>query len=767
MSIRENLIKNIKDEVNELHPLLEKLLIRLPAITDLEYTHGPNEMGADIVLEKKHESLGHSQYIGIVAKTGKVHQNFSDIERQIDECFSVPRFFRNGKEDIFISEVWVIVTQNITNGAQKKIRSKFISHSIEFIDGKRLKELINKYLPIYWEDLSLQISDYLSTLRKSTLDTDRRLSLIEISDEQFYIEQEIHEFKGEEYKFKRFKRSTKRRNLNIHHEIEKEKILLVEGSMGAGKSKLLRQLVLHYTQPEIYKTTNFLPIHCSYKDFLESNNGDFQDLMQSRIPNELFSELEDEKYLIFIDGFDEKKMSPDEQIKALSSLIQQVLKTSNIFVVITARYLPSMSEENSLDKKIARYELSPLSLKKTISFIQALCTNLDIKTRIIEDLKKSPLFKELPRSPIAAILLAKLLNENSEELPSNMTELYSKYTELMLGRWDMKKGIQSEKEYQALNNISMQLANHFISNEIECMPVSEAKGMVDDYLKNRNLGLDSQEVFDRLINRTEIVVSDHFSQRLSFKHRTFAEFFFAKEMLKNHHFEIDNKVFQSYWNNSYFFYLGLRKDCPELLETISNLKPTTEAERWLKLINMGNFLLAAYSSPYDSIVQSIKKSMLDAGQLYLDTVKVKEDTPFTYLPQMSILWLIQLVIRNGYSFSFFKKALESAALSISCDEFDYKNYDAEIKPYALFFLNVTYIELGLENSFDFLLESFKDTLPLDISLALRHESEDITERTRLMKKQDKRVRKLIRGNQNLKQIIERMYSIPVKQIEEK
>lgn len=768
MTHRENLINNIKDEVGDLHPLLKKLLPKLPGIVDMEYTHGPNEMGADFVLAKKHESLGHIQYIGIVAKVGKVHQDFSEIERQIDECFTVPRYFRNGKEEIYISEVWVIATQNVTGGAQKKIRASFVSRSIEFIDGKRLEELINQYLPIFWVDLSLHISDYLNTLRVNTLELDRRLSLFDIGDNNLYVEQDIYEILDIDYQRGRNARVQKRRLVNIYREIQQEKFLLIEGGMGAGKSKLLRQIVNHYTDPEIYKTTSLLPIFITYKELSQTFEGHIEQLVQTRIASEVLAELENKNILILIDGLDEKRLSPEDQLEVLISLKTQVLNSPSFRAIVTTRYLPGLREVSSIKREIARYELSPLSLNKTIAFIQALCTRLDIKSRILEDLKKSPLFKELPRSPIAAILLAKLLNENSEELPSNMTELYSKYSELMLGRWDMKKGLQSEKEYEALNNITMQLAEHLILNELDSMSIDEAKSKVDAYLNKRNLNINRHEIFEKLIERTEIVTANYQTQTLNFKHRTFAEFFFAKSMLHRHDkFEIDHRAFQLYWANSYFFYLGLRKDCPELVNVITEMLPTSQAERWMKVINMGNYLLAAYASPYDTITQGIKQTMLDAAQLYLDTISVKEESPFTHLPQMGILWLVQMVVRGGYSYNFFQSALECAALSISENEFDEGKYDPEVKPYALFFLNVTNIELGKQQTFDLLLDLYTDSLPLDLSLAIRHESKNLPELTRLMRRQDKRVRKLLKGNHNMAKAIDRMYDTPVEKIKEK
>lgn len=79
-------IEAIDSEVNELHPLLEDIFRDMEGIAYVEYTHGQNEMGADFVLEKVDLNLGVSTYVGVVVKAQKILQNFTDVERQIDEC---------------------------------------------------------------------------------------------------------------------------------------------------------------------------------------------------------------------------------------------------------------------------------------------------------------------------------------------------------------------------------------------------------------------------------------------------------------------------------------------------------------------------------------------------------------------------------------------------------------------------------------------------------------------------------------------------------
>jgi hypothetical protein len=43
------LIEKIDDEVRVIHPLIRNVLWHMEGITEVEYTHGPNERGADLI----------------------------------------------------------------------------------------------------------------------------------------------------------------------------------------------------------------------------------------------------------------------------------------------------------------------------------------------------------------------------------------------------------------------------------------------------------------------------------------------------------------------------------------------------------------------------------------------------------------------------------------------------------------------------------------------------------------------------------------------
>ena len=67
-----------------------------------------------------------------------------------------------------------------------------------------------------------------------------------------------------------------------------------------------------------------------------------------------------------------------------------------------------------------RVILAPLSTSQVFGFLTELCAKATLSDRLKEDIKDSPLFHDLPRSPIAAILLADIINQKVEELPNTL-----------------------------------------------------------------------------------------------------------------------------------------------------------------------------------------------------------------------------------------------------------------------------------------------------------------------------------------------------------
>lgn len=748
-------LEAIRDEVEDLHPLLLELLPKLEDVERVEYTHGPNEMGADFILARRDKALKTTKHVGVIAKLGKVLQDHREVDRQIEEC-RVPRFIEGGKKEIYLGEVWVIATGRISQGAQRKLRSKYQATNVTFVEGQQLAHWIDEHLPGYAVGLSPVAEAYLRQAADQNRVAEHRMSLV--PSPEIYLEPDLVAARESNYRTTDRRKKQRDRRVSPIELVSRERLVIVEGGMGAGKSRMIRRLVSHFTEHETFGATHQLPIPASYKELIESYDGSIQHMIDSKVPAALREEIEkDGEYLLLIDGVDERRQSVTELVSAIGSLADQVQENRKLRLLLTSRSLEAIWKLEPT-KKYARYEFASVTMSRVIKFLDAICSNLNLRSRLLEDLKRSPLFKSLAASPIAAILLAELLNQRSQELPSNITELYSKYCELVLGRWDVEKGLQSAREYEALDSIVAEIACFMLDNDLPSISIDEARGYFDRYLEARNLQVDPAVLFATLRDRCPIVVVDETRNTFQFSHRTFVEFFYARAHHRWHDLRVDARVFQPYWSTSYFFYIGLTRDCPDLLEEVLRQETSDELERLFKIVNVANYLLAGFASPYDVVRGGVAQMASEYASYYLAIARKRIESPLSAMPTMPLLWLFQYMFRDAYAYAFFGEAIESAALEIE----DADKPDEE-KAFATFFLNVALIESGATDSLDFLLQRF-ESLPFELQLACRFEGENLKSKTRLMRKQDKRLGKALRDHSGARDLLRSLIDLPIRNL---
>jgi hypothetical protein len=749
-------LQAIKDEVKELHEILKILIPKLPNIQHVDYTHGTGEMGADFILTKLDPTLNEIEYIGVIAKKGKILQDISDIERQIEEC-EIERFVENGKKKISLTGIYIINNEAISRNAKEKINYKYSTRNIKFIDGDDLCAYIDKFMPNYWSDIPVVLGEYLAKLWSENELQDKAFNLIEINNQRLYIEPDIFECDAENYSVKA-KKARNRKKINIFDEIEKNRITIIEGGIGYGKSKLLRQIVDHYSSVDNFIEHKIIPISISFKSLADDYGGSIINCINNRILDKLSSDdVSELQLLVLVDAIDEKRMEPDEQIQLLTKMIEEINKSDNIKAVFTARYFGYIAKNQVITTKCNRLEIHPLTIEKVVEFLRRLCSEANLSQRLIEDLKKSNLFKSLPKTPIAAILLAKILNTKTKDLPSSLTELFTMYLELVLGRWDIDKGLQSQKEFEAAESIVMKIACYVIDNNLIYLSIEEVKSIFNKYLNERNLEILPGELYEKVIARSGILVLDEMNARIFFKHRSFAEYFYAKEKNIKNGLKIDNDVFNTYWMNVYFFYLGIKRDCPELLLSISQLKPQSEMERWLKMINMGNYMLAGFMSPYSVIEEVFMNTIKQASELFYDITEKRIESILSQFPEVFLVWLFQAIIKDGYGFEYYKRAIDNANLQIIEDiELPENN-----KIFCLFLIGFVAVELKIAKPFDFLIDSFENELPLNVQLALKYESLNMEDLSKLLNKQNKKLEKAIRDSASVKDFIKSFHERPL------
>jgi len=732
-------LKGIADEVRELHPLLESLYRAMPTIETVQYTHGPNEKGADFLLTRHAVESGTTDHIGVVVKCGNLNKSSRSTSDQISECLQ-RRLVDGGKKQIYLDEIWVTCNGSISNGMQEKIHHEYKASKVKFFDLDRLTTLIDQYVPNFATEIAFADAEYLSTERARAIELESNCSLVPTADADIYLEQDLVLQHVDEYGGIELDSTSS----NILKVVEETPVIFIEGSMGGGKSKLMAKLVKELTDQSVYMENKMLPHLKSCKDLL--NEGfEFEDLIRGLIKSANFEDDPDRKYVIIFDGLDEIEKNDEVVGKRVEEIIIYAREHRDIRVVFTSRPLKN-KELIETFSSVNQYELQPLSLTKIIRFIQTVCGSANVENRLLEDLKSSQLFRALPNTPIAAILLANLIKEGVDELPYGITDLYTKYTELALGRWDITKGLLSQKEFEAGIAILANIANYFMQNQLSMVAEDEAIGFFKSYLKDRNLQIDAGGLYSNIIDRSGIVYADSRERTFGFKHRSFLQYFYAKYLYSKSQVVLDQRIFQPYWNSSYFFYFGLRKDCPELIDEVQAIpvpEDGAESYRFLRLANFGSLMLAASNSPYTSIERGIQFIFSEAASFFNDIHASPSKHTLAKFPSLHLLSLFRLIIYQEYSFHFFSKAITDRLLSIDPN-------DKGIDPFELFFLDVTREDLAGEPIFDNLVTIYGNRLPMVLQIALQSASKSKRYESTALKSLVKKSRKRLATSGQLK-----------------
>ena len=590
----EKLLGNLKSEVDDLHPHLQGLFNRIKNINFIEYTHGPSEYGADFILTRQDDITGETRYIGVVAKNKGINQGaVEEVRNQIDECIKIKRPINNGTNSVRMNDVWVIANGNISNNAKEKIEQTTQMGGITYFDRNKLAGLIIRYNYIITDDLPTTISICLSK-QSELAESLKRQSLGSgyFDSEKIFINQRVIKIESHHYA------QNKRRQqistpTSIETAVEDNPTLILYGEPGSGKSKMLQHILSHAAEVKQFKNTKIIPIFSTCQDVLERYDGKISNLILDFKKAHNLKKIDaDIHYMVIIDGIDECDLTFDERQEIIEKWKKESAQENIKKLIFASR---DRFEEKTLGIPI--YRVAGLSGKEVINVIRKHLSAIDNVDRLVQDIQSSDIFSSLPKSPLALVILINLLKDKNgrNELPANLTDLFAKYAECTLGRWstDVSEGMR-QKRYEAANKILTLIAQHMVDYQLHQITEDEAKLHFEKYLNERNLGIEADDLFDYVIDHSNFVYVD--DGIFQFRHRTFTEFFYSKAFSEDKLENLGGDVFDVQWSNILFFYIGHKKDCPELLEKINSITPQRESGKFLKAVNMANYLLAAYAT---------------------------------------------------------------------------------------------------------------------------------------------------------------------------
>jgi hypothetical protein len=612
----------------DIHGFLADLFRAMEPTYWVEVTHGSDEFGKDLVIVRKDRLA--ADVIAVVVKKGDIRGKTAgdvdvvkeritkadsakgrvtrEILSQIEQATAHDAVLSAYVSKLKPSKVFVVLVGTMSKQARQRLDME-VGALGRIIDLPSLVDLFTDYFPqVFFEGHAVSFID--SRLRELEHDTffDKAGRTLSECYVEPYVSKLDNPFSLDEDSFAIHVRNKK---VKLSHfstlTVDHRRVLLV-GDPGSGKSKALAKLCIDSykeTFPKLIRTskpdaTLPIPLMLPARRLLEYN--DLEAFLEKELPLKVRGRFSIS--VLLIDGLDE--VAADQRPRALD-LATSFASSIDASLLITSRKLALV---NNPPKGFERYELLPFEVGQALRLFQKVLADTNALPALKEGLER--IKSQIPMNPLSLLLLVELVTEH-KEVPSSITELYDRYLDMVLGRWDAEKGIEVLFDYVIKKRFLAALAydEFYLKNRLE-IPVDDFQHFVQRYHELYGWAPSHDDSFLRELERAGIVT---LQEEIFFNHRSFLEYFVAAYIYDRRSDIADliplvtSIYYDLMWSESAFFYAGLLRELsPDLLLSISQYPTKTISDSIGKVL-IGRLLQAAWHSSAEIKIEGLRTSV--------------------------------------------------------------------------------------------------------------------------------------------------------------
>lgn len=651
-------LQEIQKSKNEptLFGYLQQLFITKEYI-DVQINHGTSEYGKDLVFADYNKKLGVTEYYAVVVKNkDSGMQDFEEageVRRQIDLSFNHPYMDSEGV-DHQIAKVIVVINGSISVNArtvlQKSVHPSRLAN-IHVWDYQKLAEEIYSSIPTIFLSSNLpEIDTFLEYQSKHFLEFDgandiyHGLTVNDINDIYVNVRTnyKVYEQKKSTYTdYDGAKKSQVKEeideSLNIVHSNQS---FVISGIATSGKSLMLKRV--GYNSVNQYQQKRIAPFFIQLGKIKKCADFDFENEIEAfyfKITQTKFDYTKYSKICLLLDGFDE--ISSENERRLIIAKItsyyddfQQKHNGTNLQIVLTTRDVDFIENENYL-KKYEKMELLPFDVGQAFKLVKKLIPDNKLKAEnFIKAIKNNQLSNNLTRTPMALSLMAILYKEDEielDELPANITELYNKFTDYYLNKWDTSKGISLQYKFEESKQILAFIAKELHTQNVTEITLSE----LETFLLNLKNDYDYEDLDDidgflkALKDRTGVIHYDTDNSTFSFSHLAFQEYFVSISFDDSIENDLIQKFYDEWWSNAIVFYCGKQpKRDVFLKKVLETLTPIDVHQRFIHITLLSRALQAGYLMSNPSKQLLVENLIMEFNKVYREVVETEQEKGF-------------------------------------------------------------------------------------------------------------------------------------------
>lgn len=607
----------------QLHPHLKELFQAIDPNYLIEVTHGPGELGKDLVLVKRNALT--TDVIGVVVKCGDItgktlgevdelkeqveavqklsaggERTVREIESQIQQATEHPAELHSILQKLPVNKIMVVLAGKLSGNARVRIESE-LKLGDKVRDIQWLVEHFSEHYPqVFFEGKCV---DFLQKeiQRLETGDwlvkSDKNLSewwvepLVVTVDVPLTFDAESLEALWQQEKFP---------FAGLAKVLREGRHIILAGDPGSGKSVAMAKFALTMLRAAYERATHRqgdngeerqpleVPVLVTARELWEAKDAHELKAKYFHAP-EVAGQFHIQ--VLLVDGLDELPTTLRQQSIDKARGFADDLKCS---LVITSRKIEILRET---PQGFRKYELMPFEMGQAMRLFEKLLSDNPLLGALQDGLRK--IQDQIPLTPLSLVLLLEVAAEHGE-VPSSITELYDRFFDMVLGRYEAKKGIEVLFEPLIKRRFLSGLAYHefFCKDRLE-IPQADFDSFCQTYAQEFGYDKNRLEEFTSEIDRAGILV---LRDIVEFKHRSFLDYFVSLWIFDNsdeisglNAFLVET-YFGDLWSDVAFFYVGLkRKIARPLLEQIFAYPKDTLTGQASKLL-AGRLLQAGWNS---------------------------------------------------------------------------------------------------------------------------------------------------------------------------
>jgi hypothetical protein len=537
---------------------------------------GPTEQGKDAVFVHV-DRLGMKDFYVLQTKkgplnlSGKIQANLLQAVTQLRTALetSIPMIASRNK--VFPSKVFLCASGKVNESARRHIVDEIKDPRIVILDSDELIPKIDEHMRELWLGIDADLFPYLRAVKdlvehpgedQGNSDLVPSGSISDAATDSMFVQLRLHRtFLKPQKRLGQVTMVAEFEDLPVTGIISrKERMVLILGEAGAGKSTSIKRLAYILADRGLASdSTCKIPVLLrsseiwtgKEKSLLDIAIGACVRLMKSSKASFSNEDLVAGRVVILIDSLDELAIDA-----ARASVITKALEFNAHFpkcqIIVTSRDYAYLKTLDGL-KLFTQFRLFPIDYKQAEQILKRF-----EKKRSLSSQKSKEILRRLQEvhgmelNPLLVTVFAATSDFDRKDVPANITELFKKYTEMMLGRWDAGKGFSQQYHAPLKDFLLTKVAYEMHRRRITSIDLDEFLLLLKTEIASRGHQAEIKQITEEILNRSGLFRV--FGEKVEFRHHLLQEFFAGRGIPNKE--ALETVVSDEWWQRAIVFYFG-------------------------------------------------------------------------------------------------------------------------------------------------------------------------------------------------------------------